>query len=510
MAKQLEQKAKEAARGRETAEEKVQEATAMVAKLKEMGASTAEAEKMLTLASQSYAEKDYKGSLAQAVKSVEAARRARKQRMQDILKDATSLMERVSPLGEGDEDTVSAFNRVSQAIESGDTDDYELCKEAWDRAERNANRILSECFGQAQSSLLFAEGLGLKVDKQKGVLRACRDSLESGDTQRSVDSILSLLETLREMTLDLFVQRGGKVERLLALEKRLPMDLEEVRKYLSQGRKSIAQAQLEKAFNELDMAEASFSRALCRAGEERIEELCARCDALSAHQREVELGDLEEGFRRHQLEERYTEAVDLLDAAQEKVRTGEKEVLLRRIAVMQPRLRLANLVKKNVQVALQRMEEARTAFREDRFPDAFRLLEEAGADVEERLQGYDEVEEELRVAHDLRARCEELELRCAEGVKGMGTAKRITLQGDFAPAVQALKEAQQAFRRALENHFATHIMRLEMKLAQAMRLGADVSAESELLEDVTAKVRQGEFELVHGSLVTIDEAVEER
>ena len=511
LAKQLERKAKEAARGRETAEEKVQEATALVAKLKEMGASTVEAEKMLTLASQSYADKDYKESLSQAVKSVEAAGRARKQRMRDILRDATSLMEKVSPLGKGDAETASALEKASRAIESDDLDGaYELSREAWSQAERNANRIVSEAFGQAQRSLLFAEKLGLKVDKQKGALRACRDSLESGDTQRSVDSIQSLLGALRETTLDLFVQRSGHLEGLLALEQRLAMDLTEAREHLAKGREGIAQARVEEAFTDLDRAEASFSRTFNRAGGAAIKELERRVEDLSAHRTKVQLGDLEGDLRRRELEERYAEAVDVLDAAREKVRAGEREALLKRLAVMQPRLRLANMIKKDVRVALQKMEEARATLKGDRFQDAYRLVGEANEEVEERLQGYDEVEEELRVAQDLRTRCEELELRCAEGVKGMGAAKRITLRGDFPQAVQALREAQRAFQQTLENHFAMDIMRLEMKLAQAMRLGAEVTEESAMLEEVTSKVRKGAFELVEGSLVTIGEAVEER
>ena len=202
LAKQLEQKAKEAARGRETAEAKIEEATALLSKVKEMQAVSAETEKLLTLANQSYSDKDYKEALSYAVKSAEASVRARKERLQEMLREARSLLERVAELGKAEADTEKALKKASEAIDSGDLDEaFSLSKDAWDASERNANRVLSDAFGLAQSSLLFAERLELKVDKQKTALRNCREALESGDVGKSVELINSLSGALRSMSL---------------------------------------------------------------------------------------------------------------------------------------------------------------------------------------------------------------------------------------------------------------------------------------------------------------------
>ncbi|MHC1680329.1 MAG: hypothetical protein AB9860_03650 [Methanomassiliicoccales archaeon] len=510
LAKQLEQKAREAARGRETAEGKIEEASALLLKVKEMNASSAETEKLLTLAHQSYSDKDYKEALSYAVKSVEASARARKERLLDMLREARSILERVADLGKAEPETERALKKASDSIDSGDLDEaYGLSKDAWDTAERNANRVLSDAFGLAQSSLLFAERLDLKVEKQKVALRNCRDALESGDVGKSVELIQALSGTLRSMTLDRFVQRAAKLETLLSLEKGLPLQLQDAHAKMAKGRELISHGKVEDAFGAMDDAEDIFSRAFGKVAGQRISDLKKRAESLSRWKK-VDLGDLEGDARRLELDEKYQDAVVLLDSARRKVRDAEKEVLLRYIAALQPRLKLAHLTKKDVTPALQKMEEARKALQGDDLNRAFALTEEAGSIVEERLQGYDQVEKELQNLQGLRSRCADLGLGCSEGSKLLAAAKKMAMHGEYANAVETLRSSQRSYRLTLENHFATGIMRLEMRLASAMRLGADVTEESTALENLTDKVRKGDFELVHGSLITIGEAVEQR
>ncbi|MBP7086920.1 MAG: hypothetical protein KBA58_02555, partial [Methanomassiliicoccales archaeon] len=432
LAKQLEQKAREAARGRETAEAKIEEATALLSKVKEMQAPSAETEKLLTLANQSYSEKDYKEALSYAVKSVEASVRARKERLQDMLREARSILNRVSELGKAEADTEKALKKASEAIDSGDLDEaYGLSKDAWDVSERNANRVLSEAFGLAQSSLLFAEKLELKVDKQKTALRNCREALESGDVGKSVELIQSLSGALRSMTLDRFVQRAAKLETLLSLETRFPLQLQEARLKMAKGRELISLGKVEEAFGALDDTEDVFSRSFSKVAGQRITELKKRAENVSRWKK-VNLGDLEGDARRLELDEKYPEAVALLDSARGKVRDAEKEVLLRYMAAMQPRLKLAHLTKKDVAPALQKMDEARKALQGDDLNRAFALVEEARNVIEERLQGYDQVELELKNAQALRSRCDDLGLACSEGSKLMALARKQAMQGDYA------------------------------------------------------------------------------
>ena len=50
------------------------------------------------------------------------------------------------------------LKEAGEDIDSGDIDAaLESSREAWDAAERNANRVLSDAFSRAQSALIFAE-----------------------------------------------------------------------------------------------------------------------------------------------------------------------------------------------------------------------------------------------------------------------------------------------------------------------------------------------------------------
>jgi hypothetical protein len=82
--KQIEQRAKEAAKSREAAEEKLVQAEDSLKLAKKMDAPSAESEKYLTEASSFFKEKDYRSSVSLSTKSLDASHKAQKDRVSSM------------------------------------------------------------------------------------------------------------------------------------------------------------------------------------------------------------------------------------------------------------------------------------------------------------------------------------------------------------------------------------------------------------------------------------------
>ena len=101
--KQIEQRAKEAAKSREAAEEMLAKGEEALKLVKKMDAAGAEAEKLLTEASSFFKDKDYRSSLGLSTKSLETSRQGQKGKVGSILQASDELRTLVEKRGTKDE-----------------------------------------------------------------------------------------------------------------------------------------------------------------------------------------------------------------------------------------------------------------------------------------------------------------------------------------------------------------------------------------------------------------------
>jgi hypothetical protein len=91
LTRQLEEQAKKAAKNREAAEKKIQEAESLVSSAKEMGGDAGEAQRLLVDATGLFSSKDYKGALGQATKALMEATEAKRRSVTAILKTPRAI-----------------------------------------------------------------------------------------------------------------------------------------------------------------------------------------------------------------------------------------------------------------------------------------------------------------------------------------------------------------------------------------------------------------------------------
>ncbi len=216
LTKQLEQRAKEAAKNRKAAEEKISEVEASLKRAKEMKIDTLEADRLLVESTSAYAKRDYSTALSQAVGAIASLSVSIKERSTSILGSVTTLLEMVRPDKETEEAFGSAAASKALLSEGRAVEALAKAKVAWDMADQKVNKSISEMFGRAQTSILLAERSKIAVTAKKQMLVKARSFMDGGDRKAALEKLTSLLDSLKLSFTKQFGARAMNIRALLA------------------------------------------------------------------------------------------------------------------------------------------------------------------------------------------------------------------------------------------------------------------------------------------------------
>ena len=263
--KQIEQKAKEAAKSREAAEEMLVQAEESLKLTKKMDAPAAEAEKILTEASSFFKDKDYRSSLSLSTKSMDSSRKAQRDKVGSMLDAADELRTLVEKRGSKDEGLALMSQEARKALAKGSLEDsFSKAKELWDQVEKLVNRYMGTAFGEAQTVMLLAEGLGIQVDTERQSLAEARQTLEEEQVPASMERLASCLESLDAALKEKFSSRADSLMDVSQYDLAAPIDLTRVDRSLKKAEALLAQGLFEDAFSSLTSCEAEHQKALTR------------------------------------------------------------------------------------------------------------------------------------------------------------------------------------------------------------------------------------------------------
>ena len=107
-------------------------------------------------------------------------------------------------------------------------------------------------------------------------------------------------------------------------------------------------------------------------------------------------------------------------------------------------------------------------------------------------------------------RARTLGLNVDDATRTVALARRAALRQDFASAASLLRDSKKDVQTAIQEHYGKIIIRTELDLGLAMRIGADVTAESAALDGLVQKIRQNEFGIVDAELKELSQDIRQK
>jgi hypothetical protein len=512
LSKQIEQKAKEAAKSRKTAEDKLEEAEKAIELMRSFGAQSSEAEKHFVEAREAFKGKDYKLVLSHSTHTIETCNQTCRDRIEEVLRSAHSLLD----LGK-DRITVPAQMRNMMASAKEDAEQgrfehgFNTAKELYEKADQLVNRTVAEAFGEAQSKALFLEGLKVDIDSERSQLGRARRALEEGRYKESLQETDRCLASLDNLTKEQF--RSGydslKEQEGFAFDEHF--DLSRVKEKMEAAQNRMESQDYEEAFADLASADTELRRALGKGMNAYI---------ATAKRRSVPLKDL--GVDVSMVLALITEAKDQVKEEDFRAANGtlaklrdlltdlERKQLAKSLARMKSRLLIAKKVKADLTGTLGLVEEARLAQEKGDMPLAVQKVEESDRELNRALAGYQEVEAELVEFRSVSERARTLGLNIDDATRTVALARRAALRQDFASAASLLRDSKRDVQTAIQEHYGKMVIRIELDLGLAMRIGADVSSDSSTLDALVQKVKQNEFGIVEAELKELAQDIKQK
>ena len=495
LTKQLEQRAREAAANRKAAEEKIAEAEKALAKAKDFGAETAETEKLLVEATAAFSKKDYKGALGQATKSLESAESAKRTKVGSIIASAEELIGLIQT-NNGDSAMVLASVQKTRALLAGGqlSEAFALANSALDKADQYVNRRMADSFGEAQSLMLLAEGVGLKVDDERSMLADARGLLDDSRHQESIERLRSCLDALSGSLTRWVESEMQTISSMHGLAEEAGLDVSREKGLLAGVKDSLSQGRYEEALARLKTAGSESKAGIAKAFVLAFESLSERATLLKEHG--ADISDFIECARRGK------EAVGLGDLAAaleawrslcHDIRKEEENRFLSVVAGLRPKMLIAQRLNVDMGKVIEVLDQSRNVFSQGDLRKATEIVSQADGILENQLKGYRDVVMELGKTKAL-AMEGGAYVSDMETIKElMQTSRQLLMSRDFLGSAAQLRSAQKELHNQIQSRIAKAVMETELRSAAAMKMGADVSEEGALLDEIVKTVREGNY-----------------
>lgn len=510
LTKQLEDKAKEAARNRQLAEEQVNMARALVTGAKRVDADVSAGEAMVAEADAAVAAKDYKLALEKATMAVMSLREAFRGRAQAIIDSSAGLLALAETL-EQVPDAREALEAAKAALTKGDFDGaVEAAKRSWKRCEKVLHERLSSSFSTAQNLILVAKSTGRDTAGFEDLLSRARTALEKNDFEKAM---AFTREGLDSLTADLEGDVTTKRNEVEELEKSLEAsgaDVSRVKLLLDRSREDFEAHQYDKALASLKQARNDGERALQRSLEgsaQALEKPLKEAESIGA-----EVGKAREALQRAQDFLRRGNMQGSLEAMAQFRKLLEEakfQRVLNTIAQSRDKFVTARNLGLDTSSALDHLNKAREALKGNRFTEALQFAQEGDQELDGLVSVYSGVDKE---AKSLEALAKEVEAEGADTTAALKLAERAR-QEAVARHSDAARDLMHKAQGELERIRAERAQEITEEasflITIASRNGVRVVEEQRELAAVQARLRARDHATALASALRLRNSLEE-
>ena len=390
LAKQLEEKTKEAAKNRDIAEKENEALEEFLQTCKDSDVNLSATDKIRADFDAAIASKDYQSAIAYVRKAQDAAKEAYTAKIGEVGDSVETLLVLIRGASGESKSAVDLLDKSKERIVK---DDFEgamkYARNAYDAAERTLHEVFSQLFSQAQETIMQAKDIENDVTIFEDQLSRAKASLESQEYEACMDQIKEVLEGAGE---DLKSQIGASISRaeeLLSAGEELGADVSRVKTHAERSQNALNSLKYKEALSYAKKAEAEGESALSAKFQEMVREVRDSIKKMRNAKEDVTIPQqlLDQGQTALK-EKKYIEALHALHTAHEKVHRAEFDSVLEVIAAARDRFVLAKKVGVDMTKAIMLLNTARDNLKLGKFEDAIRYANDSKKEVDTALEMF--------------------------------------------------------------------------------------------------------------------------
>lgn len=484
LAKQLEERAREATRNKELAEKEEEALQQFLKMCKENDVDISEAEKPRLDFEAAMASKDYQSALAHVRKSREAALAAYIKKIGEVGDSVYALITLIQGSGGDAKNALDLLERSKEQVVANDHESaMKLAKNAYDLAERTFHELFSQLFSQAQETIMQAKEMGDDVSIFDDQLARAKSSLENQEYEACLSQIKEVLEGAGEDLKSQINSTISRAEELVAAGEDLSADMSRVKAHAERARTALAALRFKESLSYAKKAEADGEAAIASRFQELLRETRESIRKMRSAKEDVSIPQqLLEQAQNAMKEKKYIEALHALNAAYDKANQAQFDAVLQVIQKARDQFVLAKKVGIDMTKAVMLLNTARDHVKLKKYEEAIDYAEQSRNEIEKSLEMFYKARDQIvelakavKSAADLEGDREHIKTFLAE-------ARRHFEARSYAKTVEIAQDGIASVKKLAYDGAMASIDLSDNAIRTAKKIGADVSEAEGVLQ----------------------------
>ncbi len=397
LAKQLEERAKEATKNRELAEREFDSLKEFLKRCEEVDADISEAEKPQQDFQAAMAGKDYSTAIGHIRRAREAAKAAYIQKTGEVGDSVDELIGLIQSAGGDSKAASELLEKSKERIVAEDLEGaMKLAKNAYDVAERTLHEALSTLFSQAQETIMQAKDFGDDVSIFEDELTRAKAALEDQEYAECMRQVNDVLQGAGEDLKNQVNAGVSRAEELTSAGEDLGADFTRVKSHIERAKSALNELKFKEALSYAKKAEIDGETAITARFQELVRDTRDNIKKMKNAKEDVTmqqqlLDQAQSAFK----EKKYIEALHALNTAHDKVHKAEFDTVLQVISRARDRFVLANKVGVDMTKPIMLLNTARDNLKLGKFEEAIDYAERSQKEVDASLEMFYKARDQL-------------------------------------------------------------------------------------------------------------------
>jgi hypothetical protein len=468
LAKQLEERAKEATKNKELAEKEHEALQEFIEDCRDNDVDLTEVRRLVGEFEAAMASKDYQSALGHVKTASEAAKNAYIQKIGAVADSVDALFNLMQGSNAEPKAALDLLEKSKTLVVKDDLEGaMKYAKNAYDAAERLLQQHFSDLLSEAQEIIIQAKDAGDDVGLYEDLLSRAKGNLDKQEYEPAISQIKEAVDGAGDNLKTQIRSAISKAEELVAAGEELGADMSRVKGNVEKANGALEGLRFKDAFAYSKRADTDGENTISAKFQELVRETRDGIKKVKSVEEDVSVPQqLLDQAQTAMKEKKYIEALHTISLAREKTQAIQFQSVLEVMSKARDRFVLAKKVGVDMAKAIMLLNTSRDNLKLGKFEDAVSYAEQSQKEIDTALEIFYKARDQL------------VEL-----------SKAIRLAGDLGIDVEPLKENLTEAKRLFEaREYAQASDRIKKELGQAKKVVYDRTMETIDLSDKGAKL----------------------
>ncbi|MEM4264689.1 MAG: hypothetical protein QW505_02770 [Thermoplasmata archaeon] len=492
LAKQIEQKAKEASKKKADAEARLQVAEGILERCKKLNADIDLGKKAIAETNAALESKDFDLALDKSERAVETSKKIFKERILSILKGADEIVQIVTESGDEASQLKQLIADVKSSMDKDDFDEtIKLAEETYDLSQKALHEHYAKTYSKAQQIILKAKDIGENVEDFQRELRDTKEMIESEDYRAAIATVNSLLASATDIVKSRIKADIDSAEDSVLAAEDLGTDVSKLREYIDKARESLESMEFEEAASYVRRAQSECEKATSSKILEDIRKLREDIRIVKRHEGDAEAAQaLIEAASKAMRDKNIAEATKSIEKARSALKDAQFKIVLQAISKSKDNFVLAKKLNLDIGKPITTLNEARDKLQKGLFEEAIAAAEQADKEVTEILSAFRNAQSGLEKLAMMIKQAEDAGIEIPSDVNMFGQVRTALANKDFVQADAKAKSGIEAIEKHVRKAAQEKILDAESLISIAGQLGIDPTEAKEQLRIANEEISE--------------------